>query len=341
MTDPKARSPSDAEFVSALFSHLLKRNPRLEERDAWVQVVQTCMSDREVMFKFTKSAEFRKLNEIVPGHIPGHFYSPIVKTDEIGEYFARSSNISASEIEGIGINLAEMKSIWAHSLDFLKTLRFSSKTQEMTRYYTGDQRYPFGDVLVLAAMMFKHRPKRIIEIGSGFSTAAMLDILDAMDDKECVITCIDPYPARLKSLLRDEDQARVTILGTAVQNVELSLFDSLEKDDFIFIDSSHVLKTGSDVHHELFNILPRAAKGVIVHFHDIQFPFEYPSEWVFNKRWSWNEIYAVRAFLMYNSNFCVRFFSDLFFRELFDDIATFNLAGAKPIAGSLWVERIC
>jgi hypothetical protein len=61
-----------------------------------------------------------------------------------------------------------------------------------------------------------------------------------------------------------------------------------------------VLKTGSDVHCELFEIIPRLAPGVIVHFHDVQFPFEYPREWVFAKRWSWNEIYAVRAFLAYN-----------------------------------------
>ncbi len=92
----------------------------------------------------------------------------------------------------------------------------------------------------------------------------------------------------------------------------VSTFSTLNKNDILFIDSTHVLKTASDVHYELFSILPSLNKGVLVHFHDIQYPFEYPRPWLFKDNMSWNEIYALRAFLMYNSAFEVVFWNGLF-----------------------------
>jgi hypothetical protein len=65
----------------------------------------------------------------------------------------------------------------------------------------------------------------------------------------------------------------------------------------LFIDSTHVLRTGSDVCFELFEILPRLSPGVLVHIHDMFWPFEYPRSWVVEENRSWNELYAVRAFL--------------------------------------------
>jgi hypothetical protein len=80
----------------------------------------------------------------------------------------------------------------------------------------------------------------------------------------------------------------------------------------LFIDSSHVAKTASDVNFEIFELLPRLKPSVIVHFHDIFYPFEYPHGWIFDIRRSWNEIYFLRAFLMYNSAFEILFFNDYF-----------------------------
>ena len=81
-----------------------------------------------------------------------------------------------------------------------------------------------------------------------------------------------------------------------VQDVPIDEFRALGSGDVLFIDSSHVLKTGSDVHRELFEILPALASGVLIHFHDIDYPFEYPDLFLFERRYSWNEAYAVRAF---------------------------------------------
>ena len=112
--------------------------------------------------------------------------------------------------------------------------------------------------------------------------------------------------------------------------------------DILFVDSTHVLKTGSDVHYEIFHILPNLKAGVIVHFHDIQYPFEYPDSWIFNENFSWNEVYALRAFLMYNSNFEILFFNNFFGRFGHDMILkSFASLAAFPesFGGSIWLRK--
>ena len=322
-----------------LFTQLLRRAPRPGEKASWIARLGEGFSDREVILRFVSSPEYKQLNAVIPGHAPGHFYSPVVNPEEARGYWERSSKKDVDDLAGTPIDIEAMRALWRRCRPFLQSLRFAAEAGGATRYYTSDRRYPSGDAFVLAAMIFDRRPRRIVEIGSGFSTAAMLDALDALGDESCQLTCIDPYPERLRSLLRPQDNSRVAIHGVRVQDVDLAIFDTLGPGDILFINSSHVLKTGSDVHHELFEILPRIAPGVIVHFHDIQFPFEYPREWVFSKRWSWNEIYAVRAFLAYNSRFSTIFFTDLFFRRCAEELAGVDFGG-KAVGGSLWIECV-
>ena len=140
----------------------------------------------------------------------------------------------------------------------------------------------------------------------------MLDAVDHFGLSDFTITSINPDAARLRSRLLEEDRSRVDIIEGPVQDVPVSTFSKLNENDILFIDSTHVLKTASDVHYELFSILPSLNKGVLVHFHDIQYPFEYPRQWLFEDNLSWNEIYALRAFLMYNSAFERVFWNGLF-----------------------------
>jgi len=119
----------------------------------------------------------------------------------------------------------------------------------------------------------------------------------------------------------------------------VTIYDELEAGDILFIDSTHVLRTGSDVVFELFEILPRLAKGVIVHFHDMFWPFEYPRSWAVEENRSWNELYAVRAFLINNDAWRVLFFNDymrLFERDLIQRTYPNFL---KNSGGALWLEK--
>jgi hypothetical protein len=168
----------------------------------------------------------------------------------------------------------------------------------------------------------------------------MLDTAEELGLDDFKLTCIEPYADRLKGQLRPADYARVDILEHGVQTAPLSLFETLEAGDICFIDSTHVLKTGSDVHHELFHILPRLRKGVIVHFHDCRFPLEYSRKQVFEKNYSWNEVYGVRAVLMHSSKFRVLFWGSLFDQE-FPDLVKKTLPEYSRNPGSaIWIETI-
>ena len=99
------------------------------------------------------------------------------------------------------------------------------------------------------------------------------------------------------------------------------------------------MKTGSDVCHELFNILPILKSGVFVHLHDIFWPFEYSAEWVVRENRSWNELYGLRAFLMYNDAFEVVFFNDYFVQHCYDTIQADYPAMLKDSGGNFGCAR--
>jgi hypothetical protein len=125
-----------------------------------------------------------------------------------------------------------------------------------------------------------------------------------------------------------------------VQDVDVAIFEQLDHGDVLFIDSTHVLKTGSDVCHELFSVLPALKAGVLIQFHDVFWPFEYPEDWVLRDNRSWNEIYALRAFLSYNTNFEILFFNDYFCTWHRDQVQHDYPAMLKNTGGSLWLRKV-
>ena len=153
------------------------------------------------------------------------------------------------------------------------------------------------------------------------------------------MTFIEPDPDRLYSLLSPDDRSIATVLVHRVQEVSLSVFDQLEAQDLVFIDSSHVAKIGSDVTFILLRILPRLKRGVLVHFHDIFYPFSYPLSWIREGR-AWNESLFLRAFLVGNSQFQLVAFNSYAgysFPEVFRDRfpAFLNKTG-----GSMWIRKV-
>ena len=148
----------------------------------------------------------------------------------------------------------------------------------------------------------------------------------------------DEEIALLRSLLRPGDEERIAVHPIPVQEAPLALFDALEANDILFIDSTHVSRVGSDVNHLLFEVLPRLAPGVLVHFHDVFFPFEYPREWILEGR-AWTEAYLVRAFLTGNAGWEVvlmNTFLEHFHRDWFEQ--NMPLCLRNP-GGSLWIRR--
>jgi hypothetical protein len=186
-------------------------------------------------------------------------------------------------------------------------------------------------------MLRKLRPANIIEIGSGFSSAATLDTCDALH-LDTRLTCIEPYPAQLEALLHKIDAQRVELIPQRVQDVDLALYDRLGPGDILFVDSTHIVKIGSDVQYILFEVLPRLRDGVFIHFHDIFYPFEYPREWVFTGR-SWNEAYVLRALLAHSAAYHIVLFNTFlehFHRAFFREHMPICL---NNTGGSLWLYK--
>jgi len=172
------------------------------------------------------------------------------------------------------------------------------------RYHARNGYFFETDGSVMYALLRHHRPVRVIEIGSGFSSALMLDTADRHLGPDIRFTFIDPYPERLLRLLSAADRDRCEVVTKPIQDVDLVAFDRLGRDDILFIDSSHVSKLASDVNHLVFEVLPRLAPGVLVHVHDIHWPFEYTEGWLRQGN-AWNEAYLIRAFLQFNAAFRV------------------------------------
>lgn len=231
---------------------------------------------------------------------PGHFYSPIPNLNEVR---ARAGTLFVEDRPDIpGINMREA-SQWALVAEFARLYYpdqpFRDDASPDRRYRFKNHSYAFSDGIFLHCMIRHVKPRRIIEVGSGFSSAATLDTNDLFFDGQIRCEFVEPYPDQLLALLKEGERERITLHQSPLQDMPLELFASLEANDILFIDSTHVSRAGSDVNYLFFEILPALKPGVYVHFHDIFWPFEYPRSWVEEGR-GWTELYLLRAFLQFN-----------------------------------------
>jgi predicted O-methyltransferase YrrM len=209
------------------------------------------------------------------------------------------------------------------------------------RYYFNNDIYTYSDGIFLYSTIRKFQPKKIIEVGSGFSSALMMDTNDLFFNSSIELIFVEPYPDRLLSLFKAADHKKYTVIKKPVQDVPITLFEQLNENDILFIDSTHVSKTGSDVNFILFEILPILNKGVLIHFHDIFYPFEYPKEWVLNRKgFGWNEDYILRAFLSYNKSFEILAFNTFlehYYEDWFQQEMPLCLINK---GGSIWLRKL-
>lgn len=327
------------QLISDLFQYALGRKPGPHEVAKWTNAMTAGMAAQDMVRAFYLSEEFQRKNAVRLAFPAGHYHSPIVDPRNVKEYFAKQKKIELKDIAGISVDVDSMRSLWLKYLTFIQSTPFTDNPNPANRYhYTGGP-YQWGDAITLRMMINHYRPRRIVEIGSGYSTACMLDSFSHASVHDSRVTCIEPYPDRLRSLLRPADYEKLTIIEQAVQEIPSDIVEELEPNDILFIDSTHVMKTGSDVHYEFFTLLPKVRSGVVVHFHDITFPFEYPSEWIFERNYSWNEAYVLRAFLMYNAEFEVVFWNSLFARKFNASIRTECPTFLRNPGGSIWLKR--
>jgi predicted O-methyltransferase YrrM len=271
--------------------------------------------------------------EYVP---PGHFCSPIPSREDIERALRQQSGGAA--IQGIELHEKEQLALLNRLARYYPEISFPENKNDQYRYAFNNPSYSWCDAIILYCMVREFRPARIIEVGSGHTSALLLDTneLDFNGRIEC--TFIEPYPELLRSLLKPVDLLSAKIIECKLQDVDLALFTSLQARDILFIDSSHVAKAGSDLLTLFFEVLPRLNPGTLVHFHDVFDRFEYPPEWLREGR-GWNEQYILRAFLQFNSAFTIKLYTAYLMtrhREWFEQHMPNCL---RNTGGQIWIER--
>ena len=337
-------------LVSPILWKLSEQNETLNEQSKTLINITSRQQELEnqittQMLKLTEITEaLRKIDEHHMNECPnkcaypaGHYYSPI---PDIEDVIANESKIFNNDdgLAGIDFNVDKQISLLQELSKFFTEHPFSDEKNHYTRYYFNNNFFTKTDGLILYSIMRHFQPKKIIEVGSGFSSCMMLDVNQLCFSNGVDLTFIEPFPERFLENVKTSDN--YTLYKEKVQDVGMNIFCSLKRDDILFIDSSHVSKTGSDVNHLFLRIIPQLNSGVIIHIHDIFFPFEYPKQWVV-KGWAWNEIYFLRALLVNNRELEVLLFCDYLVSELPSEVKTImnDNEFCKTQAGSIWLRK--
>lgn len=225
-----------------------------------------------------------------------HYYDPLFIPDQVKHDLGTDRDLP-------GIDLNENQ-----QLEILKGLNFSDELVKMPFDKTADLKYYFnnsvflsGDSEISYGMIRHFKSRKIIEIGSGLSTLMTLNAIQKNKEEDanynCEMICVEPFEHKWL------DKLDIKLVRSMVEDVDISLFDKLEKNDILFIDSSHMIKPQGDVLFLFLHVLPKLKPGVLVHIHDIFTPRDYLADWVLVKNRMWNEQYLLEAFLSHNHDF--------------------------------------
>ena len=216
----------------------------------------------------------------------------------------------------------------------LSRLPFDKPEGDDTSFYWGNDQFSHSDASLYYALIRRFRPARIVEVGAGHSTKLALRAV--RDNGVGRVLCIDPNaPAWLRAL-----DGPIEIVPRPVQESPDSVFLGLQSSDILFIDGSHISKTGSDVNHLFLRILPRLPKGVLVHVHDICLPFEYLRSWSEDVLCYWNEQYVLAALLANSTKYEVLLGVYFIAKTDVEALRPFTprVPGVFPHGGSLWIR---
>ncbi|MFN5969609.1 MAG: class I SAM-dependent methyltransferase [Microcystis sp.] len=300
--------------------------------------MQTEQGRKNIKFALARKIFNPLLRNIGYTLITDHFYQPIPNRQEIMTYAGKERPLSSIEW-----HLDKQTELVKYLLEKY-ALEFNNKEIFSAFGYSEDSSGLIsGDAEVLYAMVREKKPSRIIEIGSGGSTkiiAAALRMNFIENYQKSQLISIEPYP---QDFLKDfanvsKDFVEFSLLTQKVESIELSVFESLQTNDILFVDSSHVFKSGSDVEFEFLQVYPRLQTGVLVHIHDIFFPYDYPIEWNLKESRYWNEQYFLETFLQFNKKFqvlaCLSMVSYYKSSVFLDNINAYN---EDRLPGSFWM----
>lgn len=254
----------------------------------WLKIVRRIGSDDRIFMFFG----------VFP--VRDHFYEPMINPRR----HLKKSLREDRKLPGIDLNNDEQLELLSKFSYNEELLEFPMEKRKDAEYYYNNVSYAAGDAEYLYNMIRHCKPKRIIEVGSGYSTMMSANAIKANKnqdpDYQCEFTCIEPF-AQCPWL----EKMNIKLIRKKVEDIEYSFFLQLEANDILFIDSSHIIRPQGDVLFEYLELLPELNPGVLVHIHDIFTPKDYLDDWIFDRHRLWNEQYLLEAFLSFNSTFKV------------------------------------
>ncbi|MDX1992745.1 MAG: class I SAM-dependent methyltransferase [bacterium] len=230
-----------------------------------------------------------------------HFYGAVPdEADLPPDYWTRESALVGLEMRAEAALKFMREDCAPYFAEFRQMFPIHAK-DGANGFHLANGSFMMGDAHLYYALIRHFRPARVVEIGAGMSTyiAAAASLKNAQDGTNTHLTAIEPYPS---PALKAGFPGLNALIEQKVQAVDLATFTALQANDILFIDSTHVLREGSDVLYEYGEILPRLAPGVLVHVHDVALPYPY-SQTYFKMGYHWNEQYLLQAFLTYNHRF--------------------------------------
>ncbi|QLH73065.1 class I SAM-dependent methyltransferase [Rhodopseudomonas palustris] len=236
--------------------------------------------------------------------LPKHYYLPIPDDgDQLDAFWTTPSKMVGVDTHDEA-QLHLMKSVFPRYLAEFREQFPINEAKEFGEFFLLNGSYMAVDSHVYYSLIRQNNPERIVEIGCGNSTflaCAAAKRNQQEFGRAPSITAIEPYPWEI---FRKGYPGLTEVVAKKVQDVPLEVFTSLKAGDILFIDSTHALRSGSDVQYEFLEILPRLQPGVLVHIHDISLPLPYPKVY-YDQHIYWNEQYLLQAFLAFNSRFDV------------------------------------
>ena len=281
----------------------------------------------------------RIFNRIGVYPIRDHYYEPMFNYPG---HLVRSLSEERS-LPGIDMNETAQLKLLAR-FDYVDELmRLPLTKPDMKSFYYGNPNFVQGDSECLYSLIRLYKPRRIIEVGSGFSTLMAREAI-AQNQREnaacnCRHICIEPYEMGWLN-----DVTGIEIVRQRIEQIDKRIFLELEENDILFIDSSHVIRPQGDVLCEYLEILPTLRNGVLIHIHDIFSPRDYPDQWLINEVKLWNEQYLLEAFMSCNKQFeIVAALNYLRHRHPAKLAEKFPILGkqmAHSEPGSFWIRKV-
>jgi predicted O-methyltransferase YrrM len=220
------------------------------------------------------------------------FYQPVVLAEQLPP-----QTWERQELAGIDLNGGGQLQLLISLLEYRGELE--SIPGDQPEAFTGpcynNSMFASPDAEIYYSLIRHFNPKRVVEVGSGYSTLFARCALDA-NGNDSELICIEPFPREWLCKVPG-----VKLVQRRVEELPLEFFGELGENDILFIDSSHVVRVGGDVCFAYLEVIPSLRPGVLIHAHDIFLPYSYPRHWLTDHRRYWTEQYLLQALLQGNS----------------------------------------